>query len=78
MFTFEIANSSAIDQISVSPEKKIANITFKGGREYAYELPEPDAFIQKLTEQMEDKENGSVGRFVNTAIREDMIKPITI
>jgi len=48
----------------------LANVTYKGGKEYVYEIAEPDAWTTALEAEIA-KPDGSVGRFVNRSIRED-------
>lgn len=63
MFNF---TSSAVESISDVVDGNVT-ITFKGGREYTYTVPRPDEFTQELTRLIAAQ--GSVGRFVNTAIK---------
>lgn len=60
--------SSAIEKIDVGGN--LANVTYKGGKEYVYEIAEPDAWTTALEAEIA-KPDGSVGRFVNRSIRED-------
>ena len=63
--------SSAIDALIMNGEE--VKITFKGGREYTYKATNPSMFATALQGEITDPE-GSVGRFVNSAIRsEDLV-----
>jgi hypothetical protein len=66
MKTYKVS-SSAIEKIAVSDN--VANITFNNGREYTYEIANPD-WVSALESVIADPE-GSVGKFVNRSIRED-------
>jgi len=67
MKTYTVS-SSAIAKIDVGGN--LANVTYTGGKEYVYEIAEPDAWTAALEAEIA-KPDGSVGRFVNRSIRED-------
>ena len=67
MFNF---TSSAIESISDVQDGKVT-VTFTGGREYTYAVPNPDQFVSELTNVINAQD--SVGRFVNTAIRSEKL-----
>jgi len=64
-------SSSAIDDLIMNGDQ--VQITFTGGREYTYKAVNPTAFETALQGEISDPD-GSVGRFVNRAIRsEDLV-----
>lgn len=65
MFNF---TSSAIESISDVQDGKVT-ITFTGGRDYTYSVRDVEQFTSALSQVI--SENGSVGRFVNQALRSD-------
>lgn len=67
MFNF---TSSAIESISDVQDGKVT-VTFNGGREYTYAVPNVDQFVSELTSVINAQ--GSVGRFVNTAIKSEQL-----
>jgi len=67
MFNF---TSSAIESISDVTDGKVT-VTFVGGREYTYAVPNVDQFVSELTSTINAR--GSVGRFVNTAIKSEQL-----
>jgi hypothetical protein len=67
MFNF---TSSAIESISDVQDGKVT-ITFVGGREYTYAVPQVDQFVSELTKTINN--DGSVGRFVNNAIKSEQL-----
>jgi hypothetical protein len=77
MRTFTFSGSSAIVDNGITVTDNRANITFTGGREYVYEVTDPAAFTMQLDGEIAD-ENGSVGRFVNTALKNELLKPVTV
>ena len=46
-------------------------VTFNGGRDYTYKVADPSNFINDLNTVISKQE--SVGRFINTSIREDQL-----
>lgn len=68
MFQF---TSSAIESISDVQDGKVT-ITFAGGRDYTYSVRDVEQFTSALSQVI--AESGSVGRFVNQALRsEDLV-----
>lgn len=67
MFNF---TSSAIESISDVQDGKVT-VTFTGGREYTYAVPQVDQFVSELTKTINAQ--GSVGRFVNNAIKSEQL-----
>jgi hypothetical protein len=65
--------SSAIENISDVQDGKVT-ITFNGGREYDYSVPNVEQFVSELTNVIEN--DGSVGRFVNTAIKSEQLQTV--
>jgi|DEB0MinimDraft_10_1074344.scaffolds.fasta_scaffold03256_1 hypothetical protein len=62
-------NSSAISNMSINED--LVNITYTSGdKEYTYRTQDPSNFVASLEQVISDPE-GSVGRFVNKAIRSD-------
>jgi hypothetical protein len=72
MFKFQ---SSAIETISDVTEDEVT-ITFNGGRDYTYKVADPSNFVAQLNEVISN--DGSVGRFVNDAIRNDQLMNVTV
>jgi hypothetical protein len=69
MFKFQ---SSAIDNISDVQDGQVT-VTFNGGRDYTYNVADPDTFVSDLEMVIENED--SVGRFINLAIRgEQLVK----
>lgn len=69
MFNFQ---SSAIDNISTIQDGQVT-VTFSGGRDYTYNVADPDTFVSDL--QMVIENEDSVGKFINLAIRgEQLVK----
>ena len=77
MRTFNFTGSSAIVDNGITVTNNRANIVFKGNREYVYEITDPASFMVQLEGEIADQ-NGSVGRFVNTALKNELLKPITV
>jgi hypothetical protein len=77
MRTFTFSGSTAIVDNGITVTDNRANITFTGNREYVYEVADPAAFTMQLEGEIAD-ENGSVGRFVNTALKNELLKPVTV
>ena len=76
---FAITGSSAIENISVltmedSNADNIVNVTFSGGRDYDYTVNDVASFVSALSNVIESK--GSVGQFVNTAIRNETLQKV--
>lgn len=67
MFNFQ---SSAIENISEMQDDQV-KITFSGGREYTYEVSDPDTFVSDL--QMVIENEDSVGKFINLCIRDNQL-----
>lgn len=67
MFNF---TSSAIESISDVNDGQVV-ITFNGGREYTYGVQDVEQFVSGLTSTINAQ--GSVGRFVNTAIKSEQL-----
>jgi len=60
-------DSSAISALNIDGEQ--VNITYtSNGKEYSYRAQDPSTFVASLEQVIADPE-GSVGRFVNQAIR---------
>lgn len=72
MFKFQ---SSAIENISDVTDEQVT-ITFNGGRDYTYKVADPANFVAQLNEVISNDE--SVGRFVNTAIRNEQLQNVTV
>lgn len=72
---FAITGSSAVENISLADN--IATVTFTGGRAYDYTVNDVTAFVTSLTDVMND-ENGSVGRFVNNAIKTETLQKVAV
>lgn len=70
MFNF---SSSAIENITTDENR--VTVTFNGGRDYTYTVNDVATFVSSLSRVIESGE--SVGRFVNTAIRNETLMPIT-
>lgn len=70
MFKFQ---SSAIENISDVQDDQVT-VTFNGGRDYTYKVADPSNFITSLNEVIAQQD--SVGRFINTAIREEKLTSI--
>lgn len=69
MFNFQ---SSAIDNISDVQDGQVT-VTFVGGRDYTYNVADPDTFVSDLEMVIENED--SVGKFINLAIRgEQLVK----
>ena len=69
MFNFQ---SSAIDNISDVQDGQVT-VTFNGGRDYTYNVADPDTFVSDLNMVIENED--SVGKFINLAIRgEQLVK----
>ena len=62
--------SSAIDFITFEENSQVA-VTFKGGREYLYACKDLEGFQNDLYDVIEEGE--SVGRFVNRALRAELL-----
>lgn len=77
MRTFNFSGSTAIVDNGITLTDNRANITFTGGREYVYEVTDATAFTMQLEGEIAD-ENGSVGRFVNTALKNELLKAVTV
>ena len=77
MRNFVFTGSSAIVDNGITVTDNRANIVFKGNREYVYEITDPASFEMQLEGEIADQ-NGSVGRFVNTALKNELLKPITV
>ena len=67
MFKFQ---SSAIENITEVQDGQVT-ITFVGGRDYTYKVTDPSTFVSDLNTVI--KEDESVGRFVNQAIRSEQL-----
>ncbi len=70
MFNF---TSSAIEKISDVQDDQVT-VTFNGGRDYTYKVADPSNFITDLNTVISKQE--SVGRFINTSIREEKLTSI--
>ena len=68
MRTFNFTGSSAIVD---------NGITVTDNREYVYEITDPASFTMQLEGEISDQ-NGSVGRFVNTALKNELLKPVIV
>jgi hypothetical protein len=78
MRTFNFTGSSAIVDNGITVTDNRANIVWKGNREYVYEITDPASFVMKLEREIADTKNGSVGRFVNIALKDELLKAITV
>jgi len=54
------------------PYSDLISGAFNGGRDYTYGVQDVEQFVAQLSAVIADPE-GSVGRFVNTAIRNDQL-----
>jgi hypothetical protein len=70
MFKFQ---SSAIENISDVQNGQVT-VTFNGGRDYTYNVSDPANFIEDLN--LVIKNDDSVGRFINLAIRGEQLTAI--
>lgn len=68
MFKFQ---SSAIDNISDVQDGQVV-VTFNGGRDYTYEVPDPANFVSDLQLVIDNED--SVGKFINLSIRGEALK----
>jgi hypothetical protein len=68
MFKFQ---SSAIDNISDVISGQVV-VTFNGGRDYTYDVPDPANFVSDLQLVIDNED--SVGKFINLAIRGEALK----
>jgi hypothetical protein len=68
-------SSSAIQSIEFGANDEVV-ITFNGGKEYTYKCVDVDGFQNDLTDVIE--ENESVGRFVNRAIKAELLQPVKV
>lgn len=66
-------NSSAIENISLNDNN--VTITFNGGRDYTYTVNDVANFVTSLSNVIENGD--SVGRFVNKAIRDEVLMAIS-
>lgn len=62
--------SSAIDNIAFGEDNQVS-VTFKGGREYLYACKDLEGFQNDLNDVISEGE--SVGRFVNRALRAELL-----
>ena len=69
---FAISGSSAIENIAL--DDNTATVTFAGGRAYDYSVNDVAAFVTALSSVIEGGQ--SVGRFVNTAVRNETLQRI--
>ena len=69
---FAISNSTAIEAIAINDNT--ATVTFAGGRAYDYSVSDVANFVTSLSKVIESGE--SVGRFVNTAVRNETLQRI--
>ena len=67
--------SSAIESIDFTENDEVI-ITFNGGREYTYACDDIDAFQYDLNQVLE--ENESVGKFVNRAIKSQLLQTVKV
>jgi hypothetical protein len=65
-------NSSAVESIATADGNVV--ITFKGGRDYTYGVADLEKFLTELTSTVNAQ--GSVGRFVNNAIRSEVLTAV--
>lgn len=66
--------SSAIQSISEQEDNKVA-ITFVGGNQYVYSVANIQQFVADFSEVVSTQK--SVGRFVNTSIKNKDLLPVT-
>ena len=64
--------SSAINNIAIADDK--VTVTFKGDRDYTYTCHDVAGFQNDLADVISEGE--SVGRFVNTAIRAQLLQAV--
>jgi hypothetical protein len=69
--SYNFTKSTAITSISDVVENKV-NITWKSGSTYTYTLSDAEKFISNLTEIISS--GGSVGRFVNSQIQQNLLQ----
>lgn len=69
---FAISNSTAIENIAL--DDNTVTVTFAGGRDYDYTVNDVTNFVTSLSNVIETGE--SVGRFVNTAVRNETLQRI--
>ena len=67
--------SSAIESIDFTENDEVI-IIFNGGREYIYACDDIDAFQYDLNQVLE--ENESVGKFVNRAIKAQLLQTVKV
>ena len=72
VMNFAISGSSAIENIAL--DDNTATVTFAGGRAYDYSVSDVANFVTSLSKVIESGE--SVGRFVNTAVRNETLQRI--
>jgi hypothetical protein len=71
LMSYNFTKSTAITSISDVVENKV-NITWKSGSTYTYTLSDAEKFISNLTEIISS--GGSVGRFVNSQIQQNLLQ----
>jgi hypothetical protein len=71
---FSSFTSSAIENIS-DVENGQVTITFTGGRDYTYSVSDVERFVTEMTNII--TQGDSVGRYVNNALRSDLLTVVT-
>lgn len=66
-------SSSAIDNIAFISDNRVV-VTFKGGRDYDYICKDVEGFQNDLNDVISEGE--SVGRFVNRALRAELLTDV--
>lgn len=69
-FTF---TSSAIETVAINSDNQVT-VTFKGGRDYLYNVSDLEGFQNDLTDVIEEGE--SVGAFINRAVRAELLTSV--
>lgn len=72
MFNF---TSSAVESISDLQNDQVT-ITFNGGRDYTYQVANPDTFVSNLQLVIENED--SVGKFINLSIRDEQLVSVAV
>lgn len=71
---FPSFTSSAIEKISDVQDGQVT-ITFTGGRDYTYSVSDVERFVTEMTNTI--TQGDSVGRYVNNALRSDLLTVVT-
>jgi len=72
---YENLNSTAINSLKVEENTVLITYTSNTDKEYAFSTPNGDKFSEKVSKTLKNSE--SIGKLINTSIKQGILVPVT-